>query len=306
MLSLDPVSKHGEMAELKHSISLVTDSSCDLPLQLLARFKIAVVPLLLHFGNESYVDGELSAEVFWGKAAESVSGPQTSRPSVGAFEEVFERLVARGRQVLCVTLTGKHTGTIESARLAAQRFSEAVQVFDSHSLSLGMGFQVLEAARAIELGRSMEEILALLEGVRSRVHALVVLDTLEHLRRGGRADAFIAAIDRMSRMLNIKPIVTFVEGRVQLVGVARSFRRGMDRTVSAVEELGSLKHLAVMHAQNVETAEGLADRLAELLGFPRADILVGETGSVVASHAGAGAVGIFAVSKRHEGVRTKA
>lgn len=276
----------------------MTDSSCDLPSRLLTRFKIAVVPLLVHFGDESYVDGELSAEAFWRKTEETGSVPQTSRPSVKAFEDVFESLVGRGKQIICITLTGKHTSTIESAYLAAQKFGEAVRVFDSHSLSLGMGFQVLEAARASELGRSMEEILALLEGVRSRVHALVVLDTLDYVRRGGRADALVAVISRMSRMLNVKPIVNFVEGRVQLLGVSRSFRRGVERVLSTVEGLGPLEHLAVMHTRNVMEAEELADRLAALLSFPRGDILVGETGSVVASHAGAGAVGVFAVSER--------
>ena len=282
---------------MKGAISLVTDSSCDLPSRLVERFKIAVVPLTVHFGTESYLDGALSMEAFWRRVTESGSVPQTSRPSVGAFEDVFERLVERGRQVLCITLTGKHTGTVETARLAAQRFGEAVQVFDSHSLSLGMGFQVLEAARASELGRSMEEILELLEEVRSSVHGLVVLDTLEYVRRGGRADALVAVIGRMSRVLNVKPIVNFVEGHVQLLGVARSFRRGFDRVLYAVEELGPLERLAVMHARNVEAAEGVADRLAERLTFPRGDILVGETGAVVASHAGAGAVGVFAISR---------
>ena len=280
------------------AISLVTDSSCDLPLQLLERFKIAVVPLTVHLGTESYPDGALSTEAFWRKAAESGSVPRTSRPSVGVFEGVFEGLVEGGRQVLCITLTGKHTGTVETARLAARRFGDAVRVFDSHSLSLGLGFQVLEAAQASDLGCSMEEILELLEEVRSSVHGFVVLDTLEYVRRGGRADALVAVIGRMSRVLSVKPIVNFVEGRVQLLSVVRSFRRGFERVLCTVEELSPVERLAVMHTQNPEAAEGFADRLAERFSFPRADILVGETGTVVASHAGAGAVGVFAVSRR--------
>jgi DegV family protein with EDD domain len=285
------------MAKPEGPIRLVTDSSCDLPQEVLERFKIAVIPLMLQFGAESYRDGELSTEAFWERAAESDSVPQTSQPSVGTFERVFEQQLEGGKQVLCVTLTGGHTGTIETARLAARRFGDAVRVFDSQSLSLGLGFQVLEAAQASELGRSMEEIITLLEDVRSRVHALVVLDTLESVRRGGRADAFIGVIGRMSRMLNIKPVVNFVEGHVQLIGVARSLRRGVERLLDIVEELGSLDHVAVMHARNPEAAEGLADRLAERIGFPRDDILAGETGAVVASHAGPGAVGVFAISK---------
>ena len=289
------------MNRLGDMISLVTDSSCDLPSRIVERFQIVVVPLLVHIGGESYADDELSRERYWQERAEGEAGPQTSQPSVGAFEEVFERMVSRGKQVLCVMLTGKHTGTVEVARLAARRFGDAVCVFDSYSLSLGLGFQLLEAGRARNLGHSMEELLALLEDVRSRVHALVVLDTLESVRRGGRAGAFIAALGRMSRVLKVKPVVNFVEGRVQLLGVARSLRRGIERIVANAEDLAPVDHLAVMHAGNPAGAEVLAARLAERLRFPRDRILVGETGSVLASHAGAGAVGAFAVSKSQSG-----
>lgn len=275
-------------------IRIVTDSSCDLPRQLLDRFKIAVVPLVVHFGTESYLDLELSPQAFWKKAAEGAA-PQTSQPSPGAFEEIFERFVEQGKQVLCITLTGKHSGTTDTARLAAERFGAAVQVFDSHSLSLGVGFQALVAAKAVEAGCSMGDVLALLEKMRARIRTMVVLDTLENVRRGGRADRFIAIVDRMTRMLAIKPIVGFEEGRLQLLGVARSFRRALERIVDMADELGPLEYLAVAHTRNMERAEKLADRLGERFDFPREKILVREAGAVVASHAGLGAIGVFAV-----------
>jgi DegV family protein with EDD domain len=275
-------------------IHIVTDSSCDLPSELLNRLKIVVVPLVVHFGTESYFDGELSPQAFWKKAVEGAA-PQTSRPSPGAFEEIFEGLVEQGRKVLCITLTGKHSGTAETARLAAERFGAMVRVFDSHSLSLGVGLQAIVAAKAAEAGCAMEDIIALLEDVRSRIRTMVVLDTLEYVRRGGRADGFIAIVDRMTRMLNVKPIVSFEEGHLQLFGVSRSFRRALRRVVEMVEELGQLEYLAVAHSRNEDRAEDVADRLAERLDFPRGRILVREAGAVVASHAGRGAVGVFAV-----------
>jgi len=289
------------MDAVRDRIRLVTDSSCDLPASILERFRITVVPLVIHIGDESYADGDLSRDGFWRKSAANSGGPRTSQPSVGVFEAIFERLVDRGRQVLCVTLTGKHTGTVETARLAARRFGDAVRVFDSQSLSLGLGFQVLEAARARDSGCCIEDIVALLREVRSRVQALVVLDTLESVRRGGRADAFIALVGRMSGVLDVKLIVNFVKGRVQLLGVARSFRRGIERIVANVDDMTPVDHLAVMHTRNAAVAEALADRLAERLSFPRDQILVGETGAVLASHAGAGAVGIFVVSRSRGG-----
>jgi DegV family protein with EDD domain len=242
------------------------------------RFKIAVVPLIVRFGTEVYQDGELSVGEFWEKGA-GPHHPQTSQPSVGAFEEVFERLVTQGKQVLCLTITGKHSGTFNAARLAAQRFGEAAKVFDSLSLSLGLGIQTLTAAQAAQAGRSMQEVLALLKDMRARMRVMLVFDTLENLRRGGRADGFIAVADRMTRALNIKPVINIVDGQLRLLGAARSFQRGLRRILSLVERLGPLEHLAVVHTRRLETAQEMAGRLAERTGFPRERIWVEETGA---------------------------
>ena len=263
----------------------------------MARLGIEVVPLLVHFGDETFWDGEMPPELYWEKAA-GPHFPQTSQPPVGVFEEHFERLLSGARQVLCLTLTGVHSGTFSTACLAAQRFGGAVQVFDSHSLSLGLGLQALEAARAAAAGRSMQEILAQLQDLRSRLHLTVVLDTLESLRRGGRADGFIAVAERMTQLLNIKAIVNFVEGRVQLLTAAHSFQGGLRRVLNLVGQLGSLEHLAVVHARHLDKAEQMVNRLAEQTGFSMERIWLQETGAVLASHAGAGAVGVVAIPER--------
>jgi DegV family protein with EDD domain len=280
---------------MEGSVRIVTDSSCDLPRQLVERLKIVVAPLIVRFGQEVYEDGELSAEDFWAKAA-GPDHPQTSQPSVGAFEALFERLVAHGRQVLCLTITAKHSGTFNAARLAAERFGNAVQVFDSFSLSLGLGFQALVAAQAAQAGRSLQEILGTLETLRERVRVMIVLDTLENLRRGGRADGFIAVADRMARALNIKPIVNVVEGQLRLLGAARSFEGGLKRLLDLIARMGPLEHVGVVHTRRQEDAEAFADRLSQRTGIPRARIWLRETGAVLATHAGPGVVGVLAVS----------
>lgn len=282
---------------MEQPIHIVTDSSCDLPQRLLERFKIAVAPLVVRFGTEVYQDGELSAEEFWAKSGRPYL-PQTSQPSVGVFEELFQRPVAQGKQVLCMTITGKHSGTFNVACLAAQRFGAAVKVFDSLSLSLGLGLQTLAAARAAEAGRSMQEILALLEDMRARMRLMIVLDTLENLRHGGRADGFIAVVERMTKILNIKPIINVVEGRLRLLGAARSFRGGLRRVSKLVEGLGALEHLAVVHARVPEKAGEMADWLAEHTGFSRERIWLRETGAALSSHAGAGVTGVLAAPTR--------
>lgn len=282
---------------MKQIVRIVTDSSCDLSQRLVEKFKIAIVPLVVRFGKEVYQDGELSTQEFWKKAA-GAHHPQTSQPSVGAFEQVFERLVAQGKQVLCVTITGKHSGTFNAASLAAQRFGEAVRVFDSFSLSLGLGIQALTAAQAARAGRSAQEILTALEDMRARMRVMFVFDTLENLRRGGRADGFISVVDRMTRALNIKPIINMVDGQLRLMGAARSFQGGLRRVLNTVEQLKPLEHLAVVHTRVPDRAQAMADQLAERVGFPRERIWVEETGAALASHGGAGVIGVLAVTVR--------
>lgn len=273
---------------------IVTDSSCDLPSHLLEEFEIEVVPLTVHFGTEVYRDGVLSVEEFWDKTAQGQL-PTTSQPAIGLFEEVFERIVARGGQVLCVTLTGKHSGTANAARVAAQRFGQAVQIFDSLSITLGQGIQALSAAQAARAERSMSEILAMLEGLRERMRLLIVLDTLENLRHGGRANAFIAVADRMTRALDIKVIINLIEGQLRLLGAARSFNGALRRVLGLVEQMGSLEHLAVVHTRNQPVAEQVAAQLAQCVDIPEERIWLAETGPVLASHAGPGVIGVLAV-----------
>ena len=276
-------------------IRVVTDSACDLPRRLIERFKIAVVPLVVRFGSEMFDDGYLSPEEFWRKAAGPYH-PQTSQPPIGAFEELFERMVEQGRQVLCVTVTSKHSGTFNAARLAAERFGEMVSVFDSHSISLGLGVQVLEAAKAAREGRSMQDIVDLLESLRDRVRITIVLDTLENLRRGGRADGFIHIVDRMTRALKIKPVVNMVDGQLRLLGATRSFRGGLKRVMSLVDEIEPIEYLGVVHARSQERAEEVRNWLAERAGLSSEYIWLSETGAVLASHAGKGVIGVLMVA----------
>ena len=279
---------------MQQHIRIVTDSSCDLNEPLLMELDIEVVSLTVHFGTDEYREGELSVEEFWRKVEEGQQ-PTTSQPSIGAYEEVFGRLVSSGMQVVCPTLTGKHSGTYNAARLAAEPFGQDVRVFDSHSLSLGLGLQALVAARAAREGRSMREILALLDFMRDRMRVLILLDTLESLRLGGRADAFIAVADRMTRALNIKVLINVVEGQLSLLSAARSFKRGLGRMRDLVEQMGPLEHLAVAHTRNQEMAEEMADTLAHRTGFARERVWIRETGALLATHGGPGLVAVLAM-----------
>jgi len=280
-------------------IRVMTDSSCDLPQEMLEELGIIVVPLIVRIGREEFLETDLSIDEYWTKVrAARAQGffPQTSQPSLGAFESVFAPLVGEGNEVVCVTITSKHSGTFSTAWAAAQRFGQAVSVVDSWSTSLALGFLVMAAAQAAREGASLSEVLALLRGMRARTHLLAVLDTIEYIRMGGRANALIPILSRVMRFLNIKPIIGFVEGELKLLGQTRTFSAAVAKVEQRMMELRPLENLAVLHTRRPHDAQVVADRLTQSMGV-QGQILVGETGAVLSSHAGPGVIGVIGVQR---------
>jgi DegV family protein with EDD domain len=253
--------------------------------------------LVIRLGQQTYLDGELSTDEFWQKVKAGPHHPGTSQPSAGVFEEVFARLVDAGHRVLCLTITSKHSGTFGTAWAAAQRFGDWVRVMDSLSLSLGQGFQVLDAARAAAQGLGLDEVVELVERVRERSRLFILLNTIEYIRRGGRADALMPLLSRVTQVLRIKPLLTLAEGRLSLLSLARSYERGLTQIQREIARLGEVEHLAVVHTRSVEVAQRMAHTLAEGLGMPTQHILVTETGPLLSTHAGAKVIGVVAVQR---------
>lgn len=276
-------------------IHIVTDSGSDITGAEAEELGVTVVPLSVSFGEETFQDRELDAETFWQKA--KVIHPRSSQPSVGAFEEVFASLVAKGAEVLCITITSKHSGTFNSAWAAAQRFMGKVTVFDSRSVSWGQRFQVLAALKAAAENKGMTEILAILRGIGDRVRLFAMLDTIEYLRKGGRAVHFISALHRVVGLLNIKPLLTMSDGEIKLLGVANSFARGLLRIEREVLALGPLEALGILHIRSQETAETFAQRLAAKLSPPLASVPILETGVALATHGGPGVIAALALPR---------
>lgn len=282
---------------MRKMIRVVTDSSCDLPPPMSEDLGITVVPLVVRIGGEEFLETELGIDEYWAKveaARERGLFPQTSQPSIGAFEQVFAPLVGQGDEVLCVTITSKHSGTFNSAWAAAQKFGQAVRVVDSWSTSLGLGFLAMAAAQAARKSTNLSEVAAFLEKLRARTHLLAVLDTIEYLRMGGRADAIIPILSRLIRFLKIKPIIGFVEGELKLLGQARTFPAALAKVERRIMELRPWEKLAVVHTRRLCDAQAVADRLKQIMGF-QGPILVRETGAVLSSHAGPGVIGVIGV-----------
>lgn len=268
------------------ALRVVVDDGCDVPPDLVEKHRMRVVPLVVRFGEEVYDDGSISIDEFWARKAESGHHPQTSQPATGLFQSIFEELVEGGDEVLCVTITSKHSGTFNSAWLAAQQFPGRVAVYDSLAVSWGSGWLAVRAAELAEAGEGLPAVLEQLDRDRSRLLFPIVLDTIEDIRRGGRADRLIPVVERVLQIFSIKPLLTFVDGELKMVGTVRSYERGLDRLLDVIAAKAPYRKLAVFHTRQQAAAEEFADRLAERVGYPRAGMYVTETGPALASHAG--------------------
>jgi DegV family protein with EDD domain len=249
-----------------------------------------VVPLLIHFGDEEQPDTWENRELFWQRVANGEI-PRSAAPSAGAFYDAFKDALETADEAIVITITSKHSSTYNSAVLAANEFEGRVHVFDSYAISLGVGLQVLRAARLIEQGASTSEILADLEDARSRLRLILYLDSLEAIQRGGRIALAMDAIKRMSSMMSVKVILNMTEGELGFAGAVRSPKKGMRHIVEAISD-SRAEVVAVAHTRAPDKAEQLADMVAPVLSFPRDEILVDEAGPILGVHGGAGAFGV--------------
>ncbi len=268
-------------------IAIVTDTGMDMTPQQTAELGIHVVPLMVTFGTETFPSSDLSIEDYWARV-KAGGRPGTSQPPTGLYEQVYRQLVEAGQQVLCLAITSKHSGTFNSAWAAAQNFPGQVTVFDTLSLALAQAYQAITAARMAREGASMEAILQRLESIRARTHFVIALDTIESLRRGGRADQIIPVLERVVRVLSIKPLLEIRDGQLKLLGAARSREKSHRQIIDELAKHTPVEAAMVCHTRSADIAPAFAAALAARLGVPVESIPIAETGAILASHAGPG------------------
>jgi DegV family protein with EDD domain len=270
-------------------VRVVTDSACDLPDDLIERDGIEVVPLTIRFGKEELVDRkELSTDEFWRRLADSDVLPETSAPSAGAFEAAFRRLIADGATgIICINLSSKLSATMQSAQVAAQAVQPdcPVVVVDSLMVSMGLGSLCLTAARRAADGDSLESVVANVTDRRNRSKLYGTLDTLEFLKKGGRVGNARALL---GSMLAIKPVLEVRDGEVEEAGKVRTRSKALRLLVDRVKE-GPFENLAVLHG-NAPDLDELLDLLEPLT--PRDEIVIGQIGPVIGTHAGPRVIGV--------------
>lgn len=268
-------------------IAVITDSTADIPAELASERRVAVVPLSVSFGDETIVDGTLSQTEFFDRMRVEPQLPTTSQPSPGGFVEAYERALQTASQVVSVHISHRLSGTIDSARQAAEQFGDRVHVFDTLNLSWGLGLQVMEAVRLAEQGLSAEAVVERLGAVRDRVRLIVGLDSLDNLARGGRIGKVSAFL---GSMLNLKVTLTVdAEGAFQPVARNRGERAALDHTLEWVaEKMGGATRgsFAVGYAMEPGRAERLAQAIRDR--YEVDELVVYAAGSVICAHTGTG------------------
>jgi DegV family protein with EDD domain len=270
-------------------IRLVTDSSADLPSDLVDRHRIQVVPLTVRFGREEFVDGvDLSPHEFWNRLETSATLPETAAPSAGAFKEAYARLAGEGADgVVVVTLSSDISGTYQAAVIGAEQSDVPVKVMDSRTTTVQLALQVLAGVDTSEAGGTLDDVVRTVEQARDHTKIVAALDTLEFLKRGGRiggAAAFVGGL------LDLKPLITFEDGVVAAAGRVRTRSKALTALIDRVADVAeTIESLAVVHgsAPDVET---VVERLQRTL--PNVTPLVAELGAVVGTHAGPGTIGV--------------
>jgi DegV family protein with EDD domain len=273
-------------------IKIVTDSAAGLATDVIQQHGIEVVPLYVHFGEQTYRDGlDLSNERFFAMLKAVANLPTTSQPSAGDFVAVYRRLAADGSTLLSIHLSSVLSGTFASACAARDMMIDAdIHVVDTLTISACQGLMVMEAVRAATAGQSIQAILDRLEVMKNGVKLYFAVDTLEYIHKGGRIGGAEALL---GTLLQMKPILTLQNGRVESFERVRTRAKAVARLREIVLE-GAAGHsqvrLGILHAAAPDEAQKLHDDLVGLVN--PVEVMFFEVGPVIATHTGPGTVGV--------------
>ncbi|NLZ94063.1 MAG: DegV family protein [Firmicutes bacterium] len=273
-------------------IKIVTDSTADLPFDLVEELGITVVPLKVHFGEDEYLDWiDFDSDSFFAKLQSSPIIPRTSQPSPADFESVYNRITNTGDSIISIHLSSLLSGTYQSAMIAKNTLEDKdITVVDSKTGSMAMGIVVIEAARAAKAGKSKEEILSQVNSSLAKVKVFFAVDTLEYLQRNGRIGKAAALL---GGLLNVKPLLSVKDGIIVPKEKIRGKAKAKERLIEIVaEEFGAdVKGKAVvLHGNELNEAQELHQKVSQRFAF--SEVMLSSIGSVIGTHLGPGVLAI--------------
>jgi DegV family protein with EDD domain len=275
----------------QQQVAIVTDSTSDIPADLAKELKISVVPALLTIEGKSFPDGEgMTRDEIYARMPTLQQPVTTAVPSSNEFSQTYRSLLEVGfSRVLSIHVSADLSGMLNSAKQAADQFNGAVQLFDSRQISLGLGFQVIEAARKAMSGASIEHLLKRAHEVKNRISVVAMVNSLEYLHRSGRVSWLRAGL---GDFLRIKLLVEIREGLVEELAKTRTSGRALQQIKDLASSWAPLEKLAVLHAGIPAQARQLADDVQHLLSD---HVLVVDVTTVIGAHVGPGSFGLAAL-----------
>jgi DegV family protein with EDD domain len=272
------------------TVKVVTDSTCDIPPQLMQDLDITVVPIYVVFGDKSYRDKlDISEDEFYDKLIHGPVHPTTSIPTPRDFADVYNKLAEKTDEIISIHITSKESGTFNAAVMAKELVTKKcrIEVIDSLSISMALGLLVIEAGRLAKAGASLDKIAGSVRQAVPKVHLILMLDTLKYVVRGGRLGK---AYGLIGSALRVKPLLTLKEGDLSLVGIARTKAKAVERLYEFVKGFSRVKEIAVSYTTAHDEAQSFADRLKA--AFPDVPLYLTRVGSSLGTHAGPGGMGV--------------
>jgi DegV family protein with EDD domain len=276
------------------TLRIVTDSAGDMPLEWQQEYEINVIPINIHFGERTFLQGvDLNNKQFYQLTEESGTIPKTSQPTPHQFMTFYEKIADIGDTIISVHVTSKLSGTFESAVLAAKELKDKFKVipFDSAAGSAGQGYMCREIRMLERAGASVQTILERLEMIRNKMEIVLTLDTLDYARMSGRVKSLHAAL---ASVLNIKPIVILEEGLIYMADRVRTRRKSLEQILETMRQrVGEqMVNVAVVHAEDLEVGEAMIEKVHKALNIK--DLILTDLSIGLAANLGPGTIGIIA------------
>jgi len=273
--------------------AIVTDSSADIPDETVNKYNIQVNPNILIIENQNFRDGiDLSRNEFYELLPSLKNPPTTATASSGSYQQIYEDLLKHGYdQIISLHVSKQFSGVLNAASAAAQLFKNRVYVIDSKSVSMGLGFQVMESARtALETG-DIKKIINRIEVLQPRIRLCAMLDTLEYLHRSGRVSWARA---RIGNLLRVKTFIEVKDGQARRIEDVRTRRKGFERLLNFLKSHGPLERLAILHSNAEDEAKKFLEAYSNNL---KEDLIIVNVTTTIGTHVGPKGLGFAAVLK---------